>query len=132
MIISAIDLETNSAKPPFITQYDSEEVVLNIFGTRKEILLPNCNESHEILGNWFLSNYPLKARILDEDIKVDITKYGHQADGSYITLPCLLYVAIPGWELIASDNPFTHEVSLYFRPLIQRRTKYASTTRMSF
>lgn len=112
MIISAIDLDIWD-KSPFTIDYDNEETFIQCYGTSKEIYLPPCEESHEIVGQLFLSNMPLKTTILKESIPINITD-----DILYekVRLPTICFIKVPGWELIVSRNPFLHKMDIFFKP----------------
>lgn len=130
MIISAIDLD-NWDKNPFTIEYDDEETFIQCYGTSKEIYLPPCNESHEIIGNYFLSNMPLKTTILNESLVIKSEDYGYRAEKGFIrydSLPTIYFIQVPGWELIISRNPFLHKMDIFFKQKVKHNV---SATRMS-
>lgn len=131
MIISAIDLD-NWDKKPFTIEYDNEETFIKCFGTSKEIYLPPCDESHEIVGQLFLSNTPLKTTILKESISVSPEDFGYSCVGGlvkYESLPTICFIEVPGWELIVSRNPFLNKMDIFFKPKVKQNV---SATRLSF
>lgn len=82
-----------------------------------EILLPDCDESHAIAGGWLLDGLEVQAKILSYNKVIDMSKYGFSIKGEYQYPPPIYFIAIPGWELIAEQNPFEHTITLYFRKL---------------
>lgn len=119
MNISGIDLNPHLSSGN-IKPYEVGSVKLLVACTRPntmEVLLPNCDEAHEIAGGWILDGLEVKPRILNYKMVMDMTKYGYSSNGTYRYPPPIYFIEIPGWELIAEQNPFDHTVSLYFRQL---------------
>lgn len=88
------------------------EVVSKMLAPWQSVFLPDCDESHEIIGSLFLSNLQLNAEILTEPKVYDLTCY---------IFPSVRFYKIDGWELIADHNVFNKTLSIYFRPLPKGR-----------
>lgn len=81
------------------------------------VFLPDCEESHEVIGSLFLSNLQLNTKILTEPKVYDLSLY---KDFSMI-FPGIRFYKIDGWELIADHNVFNKTLSIYFRPIPKGR-----------
>lgn len=88
------------------------EVVSKFIAPWQSVFLPNCEESHEIVGSLFLSNLQLNTEILTEPKVYDLTRY----DRFNEFFPGIRFYKVPGWELIADHNVFNKTLSIYFRP----------------
>lgn len=93
------------------------EIVSKFLTPKQEVFLPDCEESHEIVGSFFLSNLQINTRILTEPVVYDLTEY---ADFE-IFFPGVRFYKVPGWELIADHNVFNKTLSIYFRPIPKGR-----------
>lgn len=93
------------------------EMVSKFLSPKQEVFLPDCEESHEIVGSFFLSNLQINTRILTEPVVYDVTKY---ADFEKF-FPGIRFYKIPGWELIVDHNVFNKTLSIYFRPIPKGR-----------
>lgn len=92
------------------------EVVSKFIAPWQSVFLPNCEESHEIIGSLFLSNLQLNAEILTEPRVYDLTLYNFDK-----FFPGVRFYKIDGWELIADHNVFNKTLSIYFRPIPKGR-----------
>ena len=88
------------------------EEVSKFIAPWQSVFLPNCEESHEVIGSLFLSNLQLNTEILIEPKVYDLTCY---------ILPSVRFYKIDGWELIADHNVFNKTLSIYFRPIPKGR-----------
>ena len=96
------------------------EAVSKFIASRQSVFLPNCEESHAVIGSLFLSNLHLNTVILTEPRVYDLTLYNF-----YKFFPSVHFYKIDGWELIADHNVFNKTLSIYFRPLPKgRRTNH--------
>lgn len=93
------------------------EIVSKFLTPKQEVFLPDCEESHEIVGSFFLSNLQINTRILTEPVVYYLTEY---ADFE-IFFPGVRFYKVPGWELIADHNVFNKTLSIYFRPIPKGR-----------
>lgn len=93
------------------------EMVSKFLSPKQEVFLPDCEESHEIVGSFFLSNLQINTRILTEPVVYDVTVY---ADFEKF-FPGIRFYKVPGWELIAEHNFFNKTLSIYFRPIPKGR-----------
>lgn len=93
------------------------EMVGKFLTPKQEVFLPDCEESHEIVGSFFLSNLQINTRILTEPVVYDLTEY---ADFETF-FPGVRFYKVPGWELIAEHNIFNKTLSIYFRPIPKGR-----------
>ena len=86
----------------------------NIFGINKTVLLPDCEESHQLLGQWFLDNLPLKAQIVSKDNPLiqDSDDYPRQ-DNNWLSRT--MFVKLDGWELVAIQDGYERKMIIYFR-----------------
>lgn len=95
-----------------------EPEMVSKFLTHKQVVfLPDCEESHEIVGSFFLSNLQINTRILTEPVVYDLTEY----TDFEIFFPGVRFYKVPGWELIADHNVFNKTLSIYFRPIPKGR-----------
>lgn len=92
------------------------EAVSKFIAPWQSVFLPNCEESHEVIGSLFLSNLQLNAEILTEPRVYDLTLYNFDK-----FFPGVRFYKIDGWELIADHNVFIKTLSIYFRPLPKGR-----------
>lgn len=88
------------------------EVVSKFIAPWQSVFLPNCDESHEVIGSLFLSNLQLNTEILTEPKVYDLTCY---------IFPSVRFYKIDGWELIADHNVFNKTLSIYFRHIPKGR-----------
>lgn len=93
------------------------ETVSKFIAPWQTVFLPDCDESHEVIGSLFLSNIQLNTEILTEPKVYDLTRY----DGFKEFFPGIRFYKIPGWELIAAHNVFNKTLSIYFRPVPKGR-----------
>lgn len=96
---------------------EEPEVVSKMLSPRQSVFFPDCEESHEIIGSFFLSNLQLNTEILTEPKVYDLTKY---ADFTTF-FPGVRFYKVPGWELIVDHNVFNKTLSIYFRPIPKGR-----------
>lgn len=97
------------------------EAVSKFIAPWQSVFLPDCEESHEVIGSLFLSNLQLNTKILTEPKVYDLTSY----KGFNEFFPGVRFYKIDGWELIADHNVFNKTLSIYFRPLPKgRRTNH--------
>lgn len=98
--------------------YLGEPEMVSKFLTHEQVVfLPDCEESHEIVGSFFLSNLQINTHILTESVVYDLTKY---ADFETF-FPGVRFYKVPGWEMIVEHNLFNKTLSIYFRPLPKGR-----------
>lgn len=93
------------------------EVVSKILSPRQSVFFPDCDESHEIIGSFFLTNLQLNAEILTEPKVYDLTEYANFET----FFPGVHFYKIAGWEMIADHNVFNKTLSIYFRPIPKGR-----------
>lgn len=93
------------------------EMVSKFFTPRQSVFFPDCEESHEIIGSFFLSNLQLNTEILTEPRVYDLTDY---ADFETF-FPGIRFYKVPGWEMIVEHNLFNKTLSVYFRPIPKGR-----------
>ena len=118
MSIYAIDFDITGILHGQDPYYLGEPETVSKFITNKQLVfLPDCEESHEIIGSFFLSNLQINTRILTEPVVYDLTKYV----GCEIYFPGVRFYKVPGWELIADHNVFNKTLSIYFRPIPKGR-----------
>ena len=114
MSIYAFDIDITGVLRKQEPYYLGEPEIVSKFLTHKQVVfLPDCEESHEIVGSFFLSNLQINTRILTEPVVYDLTEY---ADFE-IFFPGVRFYKIDGWELIADHNVFNKTLSIYFRPI---------------
>lgn len=135
MDIYGLDIETQTQKKeadPYVI--GSAQFFASITRNKHTILLPECEESHELVGCWLLDNIPLTTRIMkqDETIIYNLEEYGMQEGGQYKWIPPIYFIKLPDWELIASHDVFRRQISIYFRPRpTWRKNPYASSINLS-
>lgn len=93
------------------------EVVSKFITPWQTVFLPDCEESHEVIGSLFLSNLQLNTKILTEPRVYDLTQYSDFTK----FFPGVRFYKIDGWELIADHNVFNKTLSIYFRPIPKGR-----------
>lgn len=96
---------------------EEPEVVSKLITPWQTVFLPDCEESHEVIGSLFLSNLQLNTKILTELKVYDLSFY---SDFQMI-FPGVRFYKIDGWELIADHNVFNKTLSIYFRPIPKGR-----------
>ncbi|QHJ78211.1 MAG: hypothetical protein [Caudoviricetes sp.] len=113
MSIYCFDIDTTGVLRKQEPYYLGEpEVVSKFIAPWQSVFLPNCDESHEVIGSLFLSNLQLNTEILTEPKVYDLTCY---------IFPSVRFYKIDGWELIADHNVFNKTLSIYFRPIPKGR-----------
>ncbi|AHB79448.1 hypothetical protein psb1_0030 [Shigella phage pSb-1] len=118
MSIYAFDIDITGVLRKQEPYYLGEPEIVSKFLTPKQmVFLPDCEESHEIVGSFFLSNLQINTRILTEPVVYDLTKY---ADFETF-FPGVKFYKVPGWEMIADHNVFNKTLSIYFRPIPKGR-----------
>lgn len=96
---------------------EEPEVVSKMLSPRQSVFFPDCEESHEIIGSFFLSNLQLNTEILTEPKVYDLTEYS-----DFETFfPGIRFYKVPGWEMIVEHNLFNKTLSVYFRPIPKGR-----------
>ncbi len=93
------------------------EVVSKFITPWQTVFLPDCEESHEVIGSLFLSNLQLNTKILTEPKVYDLSFYSD----FHMIFPGVRFYKIDGWELIADHNVFNKTLSIYFRPIPKGR-----------
>lgn len=117
MSIYAFDIDITGVLRKQEPYYLGEpEAVSKFIAPWQSVFLPNCEESHEVIGSLFLSNLQLNAEILTEPRVYDLTLYNFDK-----FFPGVRFYKIDGWELIADHNVFNKTLSIYFRPLPKGR-----------
>lgn len=122
MSIYAFDIDITGVLRKQEPYYLEEpEVVSKMLSPRQSVFFPDCEESHEIIGSFFLSNLQLNTEILTEPKVYDLTEYS-----DFETFfPGVRFYKVPGWEMIIEHNLFNKTLSIYFRPIPKgRRTKH--------
>ena len=118
MSIYAFDIDITGVLHKQEPYYLGEPEVVSRFAVPwQTVFLPDCDESHEVIGSLFLSNIQLNTEILTEPKVYDLTRY----DGFKEFFPGIRFYKIPGWELIAAHNVFNKTLSIYFRPVPKGR-----------
>lgn len=118
MSIYAFDIDITGVllkqEPYYLEEPD---VVSKMLSPRQSVFFPDCEESHEIIGSFFLSNLQLNTEILTEPKVYDLTEYS-----DFETFfPGIRFYKIPGWEMIVEHNLFNKTLSIYFRPIPKGR-----------
>lgn len=118
MSIYAFDIDITGVLRKQEPYYLEEpEVVSKILSPRQSVFFPDCEESHEIIGSFFLSNLQLNTEILTEPKVYDLTEYS-----DFETFfPGIRFYKVPGWEMIVEHNLFNKTLSVYFRPILKGR-----------
>ncbi|UWJ04298.1 hypothetical protein [Escherichia phage vB_EcoS_Uz-1] len=93
------------------------EMVSKFLAPKQVVFLPDCEESHEIVGSLFLSNLQINTVILTEPVVYDLTDY---ADFKQF-FPGVRFYKVPDWEMIVEHNLFNKTLSIYFRPIPKGR-----------
>lgn len=118
MSIFAFDIDITGVLRKQEPYYLGEPGIVSKFLTPKQVVfLPDCEESHEIVGSFFLSNLQINTHILTEPVVYDLTEY---ADFETI-FPGVKFYKVPGWEMIVEHNLFNKTLSIYFRPIPKGR-----------
>lgn len=118
MSIYAFDIDITGVLRKQEPYYLGEpEMVSKFLSPKQEVFLPDCEESHEIVGSFFLSNLQINTRILTEPVVYDLTEY---ADFETF-FPGVRFYKVPGWEMIVEHNLFNKTLSIYFRPIPKGR-----------
>lgn len=118
MSIYAFDIDITGVLRKQEPYYLEEpEVVSKMLSPRQSVFFPDCEESHEIIGSFFLSNLQLNTEILTEPKVYDLTEY---ADFETF-FPGIRFYKVPGWEMIVEHNLFNKTLSIYFRPIPKGR-----------
>lgn len=118
MSIYAFDIDITGVLRKQEPYYLEEpEVVSKMLSPRKSVFFPDCEESHEIIGSFFLSNLQHNTEILTEPKVYDLTEY---ADFETF-FPGVRFYKVPGWEMIVEHNLFNKTLSIYFRPIPKGR-----------
>ncbi|AGC31505.1 hypothetical protein [Escherichia phage EC1-UPM] len=112
MSIYAFDIDITGVlrkqEPYYLEEPD---VVSKMLSPRQSVFFPDCVESHEIIGSFFLSNLQLNTEILTEPKVYDLTEYS-----DFETFfPGIRFYKVPGWEMIVEHNLFNKTLSVYFR-----------------
>ena len=118
MSIYAFDIDITGVLRKQEPYYLEEpEVVSKMLSPRQSVFFPDCEESHEIIGSFFLSNLQLNTEILTEPKVYDLTEYS-----DFETFfPGIRFYRVPGWEMIVEHNLFNKTLSIYFRPIPKGR-----------
>lgn len=118
MSIYAFDIDITGVLRKQEPYYLGEPEMVSKFLTPKQVVfLPDCEESHEIVGSFFLSNLQINTRILTEPVVYDVTVY---ADFEKF-FPGVRFYKVPDWEMIVDHNVFNKTLSIYFRPIPKGR-----------
>lgn len=118
MSIYAFDIDITGVLRKQEPYYLEEpEVVSKMLSPRQSVFFPDCEESHEIIGSFFLSNLQLNTEILTEPKVYDLTEYS-----DFETFfPGIRFYKVSGWEMIVERNIFNKTLSIYFRPIPKGR-----------
>lgn len=118
MSIYAFDIDITGVLRKQEPYYLEEpEVVSKMLSPRQSVFFPDCEESHVVIGSFFLSNLQLNTEILTEPKVYDLTEY---ADFETF-FPGIRFYKVPGWEMIVEHNLFNKTLSVYFRPIPKGR-----------
>lgn len=118
MSIYAFDIDITGVLRKQEPYYLEEpEVVSKMLSPRQSVFFPDCEESHEIIGSFFLSNPQLNTEIFTEPKVYDLTEY---ADFETF-FPGIWFYKVPGWEMIVEHNLFNKTLSVYFIPIPKGR-----------
>lgn len=117
MCIYAFDIDITGVLRKQDPYYLGEPEMVSKFLSKQEVFLPDCEESHEIVGSFFLSNLQINTRILTEPVVYDLTEY---ADFETF-FPGVRFYKVSGWEMIVEHNLFNKTLSIYFRPILKGR-----------
>lgn len=114
MCIYAFDIDITGSLHGQDPYYLGEpEKVSKFFTSRQVVFLPDCERSHEIVGEFFLNNITLNTHIITEPVVYDLCKYSDFTE----FFPGVRFYKVPGWEMIIDHNVFNKTLSIYFRPL---------------
>lgn len=118
MSIYAFDIDITGVLHGQDPYYLGEPEMVSKFLTSNQVIfLPNCEESHEIVGEFFLNNVTLNTYIITEPVVYDLTEYS-----DFETFfPGIRFYKVPGWEMIVEHNLFNKTLSVYFRPIPKGR-----------
>ena len=117
MSIYAFDIDITGVLLKQEPYYLGEPEMVSKFLSKHVVFLPDCEESHEIVGSFFLSNLQLNTKILTEPKVYDLTEYS-----DFETFfPGIRFYKVPGWEMIVEHNLFNKTLSIYFRPIPKGR-----------
>ena len=118
MSIYAFDIDITGVLHGQDPYYLGEPEMVSKFLTSNQIIfLPDCEESHEIVGEFFLNNVTLSTHIITEPVVYDLTEYS-----DFETFfPGIRFYKVPGWEMIVEHNLFNKTLSIYFRPIPKGR-----------
>lgn len=117
MSIYAFDIDITGVLRKQEPYYLGEPGIVSKFLSKHAVFLPDCEESHEIVGSFFLSNLQLNTEILTEPKVYDLTEYS-----DFETFfPGIRFYKVPGWEMIVEHNLFNKTLSIYFRPIPKGR-----------
>lgn len=118
MSIYCFDIDITGVLRKLEPYYLGEPEVVSKFITPwQTVFLPDCEESHEVIGSLFLSNLQLNTKILTEPKVYDLSFYSD----FHRVFPGVRFYKIEGWELIADHNVFNKTLSIYFRPIPKGR-----------
>lgn len=117
MSIYAFDIDITGVLRKQEPYYLGEPEMVSKFLSKHVVFLPDCEESHEIVGSFFLSNLQINTQILTEPVVYDLTEY---ADFETF-FPGVRFYKVPGWEMIVEHNVFNKTLSIYFRPIPKGR-----------
>lgn len=117
MSIYAFDIDITGVLRKQEPYYLGEPEMVSKFLSKHIVFLPDCEESHEIVGSFFLTNLQLNTEILTEPKVYDLTEYS-----DFETFfPGVKFYKVPGWEMIVEHNLFNKTLSIYFRPITKGR-----------
>lgn len=118
MSIYAFDIDITGVLHEQNPYYLGEPEMVSKFLTSNQVIfLPDCEESHEIVGKFFLNNVTLNTHIITEPVVYDLTEYS-----DFETFfPGVRFYKVPGWEMIVEHNVFNKTLSIYFRPIPKGR-----------
>lgn len=117
MSIYAFDIDITGVLRKQEPYYLGEPEMVSKFLSKQVVFLPDCEESHEIVGSFFLSNLQINTRILTKPVVYDLTEY---ADFETF-FPGVRFYKVPGWEMIVEHNLFNKTLSVYFRSIPKGR-----------
>ena len=117
MSIYAFDIDITGVLRKQEPYYLGEPEMVSKFLSKHVVFLPDCEESHEIVGSFFLSNLQINTHILTEPVVYDLTEY----TDFETFFPGVRFYKVPGWGMIVEHNLFNKTLSIYFRPIPKGR-----------
>lgn len=105
--VYGINLEYTTNKPALF-HCGSTNLFHAMCGNTKPLYLPESDDTHALLGNWFLEGKDISTILLEPMKKVAIPTNAWNNNVIYFLTP-------KGFEPVIEQNHFNHAVTFYFR-----------------